>query len=141
MDITVKEIQLIKAENGYINLFLAVEVVEAGRTIYQEFHIGRQVVGSRVVTRDTDGWYKSTDGNYYDPTNLPDPEPTWERETVVLDLKAEVLDVLKRTFRGMLDRGAKGDRVGVLKGQFTSFGNKRLLPRPVRDLEGITVVV
>lgn len=141
MDITVKDLQLIKAENGYINLFLAVEATEAGRTLYEEFHIGRQVVGSRVVTRATDGWYKSTDGNYYDPLNLPEPEPTWERETVVLDFRAEVLEVLKSTFGGMFDRGAKSDKVGDLRSRFTVFGNKQLLPWGVRDLEGTTVVV
>jgi len=138
-EITIGEIQRITANDspGYLRVYIKLTATEGSQSITEEFHIGRQVVGRRIVT-NASGWLKSTDGNYYDPSKLPNTEPAWEFERVVTDFKAEILGVLRRTMRGKLDRRAKQDSVGFMKKGLT-FGDKLSLPQLVRDLEGTKV--
>jgi hypothetical protein len=50
---------------------------------------------SRVVTRPTDGWMLDTTGTFHDPENLPDPEPRWQRETVLRDIPSYIRTTIR----------------------------------------------
>lgn len=121
MDITIKEVGLIERTASllhgfpavYIRAYILATATELGKSLTEEFVIGRWVTGSQVVT-DSRGWFKTTTGIFIDPATLDPskPEPAWAYEAVTQDLKAEMLNLLKSTFRSQLDSGLTGDHTG-----------------------------
>lgn len=141
MDIRIDEIQRIsypEDASGYLRVYIRVTATEGAKSVTEEFHIGRQVVGRQVVT-NADGWFKLANRNrYIDPATLDGTESyTWEYEVVTQDLRAEVLAVLRRTMRGQLDRNKRGDVVRMRDKLI--LGDKNALPLAVRQLEAQVV--
>lgn len=141
MDIHIDEIQRIGGPNdapGYLRVYIRVTATEGAKSVTEEFHIGRQVVGRRIVTNAA-GWLKTISGTFIDPATLDllQPMPQWEYEVVVQDLRAEVLAVLRATIRNRLDTNWRGDKMRMR--DRVSLGSKLTLPKPVRDLEGTVV--
>ena len=139
MNIRIDDLQLISFQNGYANVFLVVTASEGAWNFTEEFHIGRQVVGSQIVT-DARGWPKRADGVFVDPETLDpgQPEPVWARETVTQDLRAEIRDVVTKTMKGKLARGAKQDPPDFMKAE-VKFGSRLDLPVGVRAMLGQVV--
>ena len=96
-------------------------------------------MGRRIRT-DANGFLLTTDGQAIDPNTIqPDDTYIWQYEPVVMDFKAEILDVLRKTMRGKFDRNARQDPPDFLKVRLGAFGNKQALPLPVRQLLGQAV--
>ena len=146
MDITLSDLQLISFLNGYANVYLKVTASAIGWSFTEEFHIGRQVVGQRIVT-DANGWPKRIDGVFVDPATLDprQPKPTWAREPFVADLRAEIRDVVISTMKGKLARKAREDRPEALKqailSRLSGWDDAGKLPLVVREMVGRTEVV
>lgn len=141
MDIRIDEIQRIDNPSdppGYLRVYVRVTATEGTQSVVEEFHIGRQVVGRRVV-RDARGFLKTIAGQFIDPLTLDPtlPTPVWEYEIAIQDLRAEVLAVLRQTIGQRLDTNWQGD--GVRMRDRLAIGNRLLLPLPVRQLEGTVI--
>lgn len=141
MDIRIDEIQRIAHPDdnpGYARVYVRVTATEGTQSMTEEFHIGRQVVGRRIVT-NADGWLKLVGRDrYIDPKTLDGTEDyTWEHEIVTQDLRAEVLAVVRQAMRRRLDTNWKGDRVRMR--DRLSLGDRTALPLAVRQLEGQVV--
>mgnify|MGYP001562516870 CR=1 FL=1 len=141
MDIRIDEIQRIASPGdspGYLRVYARVTATEGAKSVTEEFHIGRQVVGRRVVT-NAQGFSKTTAGVFIDTTTLDpsQPEPQWEYEVAILDLRAEVLAVLRQTIRSRLDTNWPGDQVRMR--DTLRLGDRITLPLPVRQLQGQVV--
>lgn len=155
MDISITEIGLISSANGYIRAYILATATDAGKTLTEEFVIGRQVVGRQIVT-NAQGWLKTTSGTFVDPATLDpsQPEPLWEYEAVTQDLKTEILNLLRTSFRSQFDQGFTGDHTGDATkplfrngslvrqsiSQIIQRGGTLGLPLPVRQLVGTVVV-
>ena len=146
MNFTITDIQLISFQNGYAHVYLKVTASDLGWNFTEEFHIGRQVVGSQVVT-NAQGWPKRIDGVFIDPASIdPDqPEPIWAREPVVADLRAEIRNVVAKTMKGKLLRQAKQDSPEMLKkvilSRIGTWDDATKLPLLVRQMVGRTETV
>ncbi|KKL14967.1 hypothetical protein LCGC14_2510310 [marine sediment metagenome] len=146
MEITINDLQLISSHSGYVNLYVVATASEGGKVLTEEFHIGRQWVGQRIIT-DNRGWMLSADGKYYDPEllNFEEAQPLWEKEEVRCDLKQEIVDVVTKTMRGKLVRKARQDKPEVLKiaiqRKIPVWNNVDTLPLDVRRLVGRLEIV
>ena len=141
MDIRIDEIQRIDNPGdspGYLRVYVRVITTEGAKSITEEFHIGRQVVGRAIVT-DAQGFFKTTTGVFVDPATLDPslPEPEWEYEVVTQDQRAEVLASLRATMRRRLDTNWPGDKVRMR--DMLSLGDRNSLPLRVRQLQGQVV--
>ncbi len=148
MELTINDLKLIRLENGYVDIYVKVTAIELGKTLTEEFHIGRQWKGQRVIT-DARGWMLATNGTYYDPSTfkLSPPQVTWQKEAIQQDLVAEVKDVIIKTMKGKFARGVKQDsmRLDFLKTLIQSktpiWTDSKQLPLTVRQLVGKTETV
>lgn len=140
MDIHIDEIQRISSlgdSPGYLRVYVRVTATEGAKSVTEEFHIGRQVVGRRIVT-DAQGRLKTASGQFVDPETLQDTDTyTWQYEPVRQDLRAEVLDVIRATMRRRLDSNWPGDRVRMR--DRLGIGDRTTLPLAVRQLQGRVV--
>ena len=142
MDITINDLQLVHLENGYVNISVVATASEGDKSLTEEFNIGRQWKGQRVVT-DRRGWYLATDGKYYNPKKyvLDDPHPEWAKEPVEQNLKVEVMDVVIRTMTSKLGMNIRQDKPEVLKTilqrQHPVWDDVKLLPADVGGLVGV----
>lgn len=137
MDIHIDEIQRISSPGdspGYLRVYVRVTATEGAKNITEEFHIGRQVVGRRVVT-NAQGRLKTISGQFVDPEAIQDTDTyTWQYEPAFQDLRAELLDVVRATMRRRLDTGWQGDKLRMR--DRLNVGDKLTLPLAVRQLEG-----
>ena len=125
---------------GYIRVYVNATAIEGPRRRTEEFLIGRQVEGERVVTRQ-DGWWLSTDGSYYDP-NSPDsdlPEPIWKRERSSQDFRAEIMQTLRVSFLNIFRNVHRESSKHILRKRLQpKLRSVSRLPERVRQLLGST---
>ena len=147
MNITINEIRKIDQPGdapGYLRVYLSVTASDGVRSITEEFIIGRQMVGRRIVTNAL-GWLKTATGAFVDPSTLDpsQPEPVWAYEIATQDFKAEILGVMRVSFGNLFAGRHKTSRdLTVLKKQVGSkFGSNLNLPLAVRQLAGKTETI
>lgn len=65
--------------------------------------------GSQVI-RDDRGFWKAATGDFIDPESLNPNEamPEWEREPVVIDIRARILEGIQESFVSMVEQGLTG---------------------------------
>ena len=146
MDIIINELRKLDYPNdppGYLRVYLSVTATDGVRSITEEFHIGRQVIGRQIVTNAL-GWFKTISGSFIDPTTLDPskPEPKWAYEVATQDFKAEILAVCKVAFDNLFSGRRKEDRRDALKAVVQArFGSNLQLPIEVTSLIGQKVTI
>ncbi|MBU1173360.1 MAG: hypothetical protein KKD44_27650 [Proteobacteria bacterium] len=146
MEIMINDIQLIRKVGGYVYVYIAVTATEGDKVLTEEFMIGRRLSGNRVVT-DVRGWLKrKSDGVYVNPKTLVGkPEPEWEREPVLFDLQAMIMDVVTKTFNRKFKGEIKQDRPELLKKAIQRgipvWADSRELPLSTTQLKGTMVEI
>ena len=147
MEVTINELRKIDYPGdapGYLRVYLSVTATDGVRSVTEEFHIGRQVVGRQIV-QNAQGWFKTISGTFIDPTTL-DPskaEPKWAYEVATQDFKAEILAVLKVSFGNMFAGKHRGDvdKTLLRKRVQAQFGSNLNLPLAISSMVGKTETI
>ena len=136
MRITIDEIQKIEVAGdpaGYLRVYVKVTAMEGDWRFTEEFHIGRQVEGRRIQT-DANGFLLTVDGRAIDPETMTiEDEYTWLYEPVTMDFRAEILDVIRATMQGKLERKARQDPPDFMRAK-VRLGDSTRLPQTVQRL-------